>query len=138
MVHYQRRFQCLYKERINVTIIISCFNVVWLNFYHWNDMYWLCIIYIIIVIVLWIINNNLDPTVQWRLYHSTHCGWNNLVGTWIFLHRAMHNLKASNTTLTPHSLLMVLVFSLSGLLWPWGLTYVRLQLQCLCNEALPL
>ena len=40
------------------------------------------------------------PTVQWKLYKSTHSGLNNLVGTWNIHHRANHDLKTYYATLT--------------------------------------
>ena len=53
-------------------------------------------------------------TVQWKLYKSTHCGLNNLVGTWNVHHRAMHDLKTYFVALTSHYLLRVLFLALTG------------------------
>ena len=82
------------KQGFNDTIIISCSNIVWLNVYHWNDMYWLCIIYIIIVIIVWIINNNLLPDNSGDYTTRPTVDWINLWahGTFITMHCITYKL----------------------------------------------
>jgi len=78
----------------------SLIKMVWLNVYHWYVM----LLTLYIILSLWSLYRLLTiiwfPTVQWRLYNSTHCGLNKFVGTWNIHHRAMHDLKAYLATLT--------------------------------------
>ena len=72
-------------------------------------------------------------TLQWKLYHSTHCGWKYLVGTWNVYHCAMHILKAHDATLV-----LILVEGFWSLLWLVHCghegSFVSPPVPCLCNE----
>ena len=125
-IHYQRRFQGLYIIRFNDTIKISLFNIVWLNFYHWNDMFLTLYILLSLHFLFKLLTMIWLMTWQWKLYKLTHCGLNNLVGMRNIHHRAMHDLKTYFVTLTSHSSLRVWSWHCLVFLWPLGLACSRL------------
>ena len=89
----------VYNMRFIDTTKTSFFNIAWL---HSLSLKWY-VLTLYIILSSWSLFKLLTiiwfPTVQWKLYNSTHCGLNKLVGTWNIHHCAMRDLKSHYATL---------------------------------------